>query len=107
MMYVNSLTIERTLKFTSTHQLLSFSLSTNVPGCESDFFACRQGDTETDINDLVEKFVAQLSISEKSFNEMQYEYRDVVFSLDQAIAAENVNNASTGLKDSPISDIKF
>ena len=72
---------------------------------QTEFFACRHGDTESDINDLVEKIVAQLlSISEKKFNQMQNEYRDVIFSLDRAIAMEN---AYTGLKDSPFSDIKI
>ena len=52
----------------STHQLLSFSLCTNVPGSETEFFACRQGDAETGINDLVENFFTLLlSISEKKF----------------------------------------
>ena len=84
---VNGLPVECVLKFTSTHQLLSFSLCTNVPGCETDFVACREGDT--------------------SFNKMQHKYRNVIFSLDQAIAAENAYNASTGFKDSPILDIKI
>ena len=37
---------------------------------------------------------------------MQNEYRDIIFSLDRAIAVENAYNASTGLRDSPILDIK-
>ena len=36
---------------------------------------------------------------------MQNEYHDKIFSLNQAIAAENAYNASTGFKDT-ISDIK-
>ena len=65
---INDQVVSRTLKFSITHQLLSYSLATNVPGCAPEFFACREGDTETDVKDLVDKFVGQLlAISEKKF----------------------------------------
>ena len=35
---VNGVQVERKLKFTSTHQLLSFSLCTNVIGCETRYY---------------------------------------------------------------------
>ena len=102
----NGLPVKRMLKFTQTHQLLSLSLYTNVFGCETDFFACRPGVTEMDVDDLVENFVGQLlAISEKSLNKMQYNYHDVIFSLGKAMAAEIAHNASIGFKDA-ISDIK-
>ena len=57
---------------------------------------------------MVEKFVAQLlSISKKSFNAMQHEYGDVICELDQAIAAENVYNNGTSIKNSGIKDYKI
>ena len=65
---LNENPIECVLKFSTTHQLLSYSLATNVPGCALEFFACREGDTETDVKDLVDKFIGKLlAISEKSF----------------------------------------
>ena len=67
---------------------------------------CRKGDTESDIKDLVEKFVGQLlAISEKSFNQMQEAYHDVIGSLNEVIDAKNAYNLSAGLKNS-ISDKK-
>ena len=65
---INGIPVKRVLKFISMLQLLSFSLCTNVPGCKTEFFTCRKSNTETDIKDLVEKFVGQLlAISEKNF----------------------------------------
>ena len=101
---LNGNPVERRLKFSSTHQLLSYSLCTNVPGCDTEFFACRESDSETDVKKLVEKFVAQLlDISEKSFNAMQCEYDDIICELDQAIVAENQYNG-TDIKTSGIKD---
>ena len=91
---VNGQSVARASKFTSTHQLLSYSLATNVPGAEREYFACRQGDSERAVNDLAENFVNQLlSISEKSFDQLQNEYSDVILALEQAITEENVFNA--------------
>ena len=58
--------VERRLKFTTVHRLLSYSIATNVPGCTSKIFECRQDDTEDDIKNLVRKFISHLTeISEK------------------------------------------
>ena len=86
--------------------MLSFSLCTDVPGCKTDFFECRQRVGETDIKDFVEKIVGQLlAFSEKSFNEMRHTYCGVITSIDQAIIPVNVYNTSTNFKDT-ISVIK-
>ena len=106
---LNGNLIERRLKFSTIDQLPSYSFCTNVPGCADEFFACREGDSETDVKNLVEKFVAQLlSISEKSFIQMEATYHDVICELDQAIAAENVYNDAAGIKksNSGIKDLK-
>ena len=54
---VNGESVACDLKFTSTHQLLSYSFAINFPGVEHEYFACRQGDSESDVNELVEKFL--------------------------------------------------
>ena len=90
--------VERRLKFSTVHRLLSFSKCTNAPGCDNECFTCREGDTEIDIKILVKKNVNQLlDISEKSFNAMDLEYNDVACELDQATADENEYNASVGI----------
>ena len=53
--------VERKLKLKSTHELLSYSLSTNVLGFEEDIFKCREGDTNEDIKKIVKDFVAKLT----------------------------------------------
>ena len=99
--------IERRLKFSTVHRLLSYSICTNVPGCDNEFFECRQDDTESDIKNLVKKIINQLiDISEKSFNAMKLEYSDVICDLDQAIAVENEYNASVGENESVKSGLK-
>ena len=96
---LDGIPVERRLKFSTVHRLLSYSICTNVPGCDNEFFACREDDTEMDIKNLVKKIVNQLlDISEKSFNAKELEYNDVICELDQAIAAENEYNASVGIK---------
>ena len=69
---IDGKTVERRLKFLTVHRLLSYSISTNMPGCDNEIFMCREGDSETDIKDLVKKFVNhQLVIIEKSFTTMK------------------------------------
>ena len=48
---LNGNPVERRLKFSTVHQLLSYSLCTNVPGYDNEFFACHEGDSETNVND--------------------------------------------------------
>ena len=59
--------VERRLKFSTVHRLLSYSLCTNVPGCVNEFFACHEGDTEIDIKSLVKKIVDQLLVISEKF----------------------------------------
>ena len=86
------------LKFSTTHQLLSYSIATNAPGCDGEFFACRAGDTATDVAALVQKFVSQLlNISKQSFDYLLIVYSDVLLQLDHALSDERANNATSGL----------
>ena len=87
---VNEVSVERVLKFSTTHQLLSFSLATNVPGVPGEYFACRQGDTDSEVKALVDQFVSQLlSISEQSFKHLQNVYSDILLELNQTLAVES------------------
>ena len=103
---LDGIPVERILKFSSTHHLLSYSIATNIPGCPGEIFACRDGDTESDIKTLVDKFVSQLlAISEKSFARLQTEYNDVLLQLNKALAVESAYNDSLAVK-TPSSEIK-
>ena len=105
---LNGIPVERVLKFMSTRQLLSYSIATNVPGCPREFFACCEGDTESDVKDLVDKFVSQLlAISDKSFEHLQNEYSDVICEINQAITVETAYNDTSGIKKIEFGDKGF
>ena len=49
---ISGVPVEQKLKFKSTHELLSYSMCTNVPSVESEIFECRREDSEEAIKKL-------------------------------------------------------
>ena len=65
---ITAVQVERKLKLKSNHELLSYSMCTNVPGVNQEFFPCRQGDSDEDIKELVADYGKKLTaISQQSF----------------------------------------
>ena len=54
---VNGNIVEWKLRFKTTHELLNFSMCTNIPGCDSKIFECREDDSDEAINKLVKCFL--------------------------------------------------
>ena len=54
---INRVQAERKLKFKTTRELLSFSLSTNVSGINREILNCREDDSDEAIKKLVESFL--------------------------------------------------
>ena len=83
-------------------------METKVPGFQDEeIFKCRDSDTDKNVKNLVEAFVAKLTlISKKSFDILSKEYCDVINSLDQAIADEVAYFTNIGKKEPSLSKIK-
>ena len=78
---------------------------TNVAGFEGEeIFKCK-GDTNNDIKNLVESFVAKFtSISKKSFAILKFS--DIINALDQAVTDEAAYFTAVGKKEPNKSEIK-
>ena len=90
--------VKRKLNFTTKHELLSYSLATNVPRTLPAYYECRKGDGRESITKLVKKFVNNLmQISDRSFFILSNKYNDMLEQLSDAIERETEYNERQNL----------